>query len=134
MTTYANFVTNLGDLTITGVTRKLDEPAVALATADLPSQWVQFPTGNEGPLTFQAHGGWPTFNAQLVVAYEAVGQNTQAANFSGTVAMLDNVATALRGAVGTVVKGKLEWTMRVAEVLVGEISYWAVITDVTGHG
>ena len=132
MTTYANFVKNLGDLAISDVYYKLDEPPVMLN--DLPAQWVQFPTGAEGAMTFDAHGGWPTFTAQLIVAYEAIGQGSQKVNFAGTVGMMDNVSNALRAAVGTVVKGKLTWIMRIAEVLVGEISYWAVITEVTGHG
>jgi len=132
MTTYANFVKSLGDLAISDVYYRLDEPPVMLN--DLPAQWVQFPTGTEGAMTFDAHGGWPTFTAQLIVAYEAIGQGSQKANFAGTVGMMDNVADALRAAVGTVVKGKLTWIMRIGEVLVGEISYWAVITDVTGHG
>ena len=134
MTTYANFVTNLGDLSVTGVTRKRDEPPASLNTADLPTMWVQFPIGEEGPITLAAHGGWPTFKAQLVVAYEAVGQNTQAANFSGTVAMMDNVASALRTAVGTVVKGKITWTIHQGSVTVAGNDYWAVIADVEGHG
>jgi len=134
MTTYANFVSNLGDLSITGVTRAYDEPPTSLSTADLPALWVQFPVGEEGPLTFQAHGGWPTLRAQLVIAYEAVGQSTQAANFSGTVAMMDNIAKALHPAIGTVVKGKLTWTIRQGIVTVAGQDYWAVITDVEGHG
>jgi hypothetical protein len=132
MTTFTDFVANLGDLDISGVSYLLDEPPTQLN--DLPAQWVNFPSEVEGPLTFQTQGGWPTFTAQLIVAIEAVGQNTQAANFADSVTMVDNVRSALSAAIKTVVKGKLEWTMRIGEVLVGEISYWAVICDVTGHG
>jgi hypothetical protein len=132
MTTFADFVANLGDLDISGVSYLLDEPPTQLN--DLPAQWVNFPSETEGALTFQTQGGWPTFTGQLIVAIEAVNQNTQAANFADSVAMVDNVRSALSAAIKTVVKGKLEWTMRIGEVLVGEISYWAVICDVTGHG
>lgn len=132
MTTYADFVTNLGDLAVSGINRKYDAPPTSLN--DLPAQWVQFPTGSEDALTFQAHGGWPTFTAQLIVAYESVVQSTQNANFTGTVAMMDAIAAKLQEAVGAIAKGKLTWSMRVGEVLVGELSYWAVIVDVTGHG
>ena len=134
MTTYAGFVANLGDLSITGVNRQNDEPPTSLNSADLPCQWVQFPVGEENALTLGTHGGWPTFSGQLIVAYEAVALNTQPANWSGTVTLMDTVATALQLAIKTVVEGKLTWIINPGIVTVGEHDYWAVIADVTGHG
>jgi hypothetical protein len=134
MTTYANFVTNLGDLSISTVKREYDEPPLSLNTSDLPAQWVQIPVGEEGPITFASHGGYPTLSAQLVVAFEAAGQSTQPDNWSGTVALMDTVATALRGAVKTIVRGQLTWIISLGQILVADVSYWAVIAEVTGHG
>lgn len=134
MTTYANFITNLGDISITGVNRLYDEPPTSLNTADLPAQWVQFPVGEENALTFGVHGGWPTFTAQLIVAYEAVGQNTQPTNWSGVVSLMDTIVTVLHSAVGTVAKGKLTWFINPGIVTVAGSDYWAVLVDVTGHG
>ena len=94
MTSYADFITNLGDLEIDGVSYQLDEPPTMLN--DLPAQWVQFPRGDESALTFRSHGGWPTLSSQLIVAYQAVGQGSQAENFSGTVTLMDNIVAVLR--------------------------------------
>jgi len=135
MTTIANFVTNLGDITISGVTSKLDAPPASLKTADLPAQWVQLPSGERAPATFQSHGKlWDVLRAQLIVAYEAVGQSTQAANWSATITMMDSVKDAIAASGQTVVKGKVEWIVRQGSVLVNETSYWAVIAEVTANG
>ena len=134
MTTYANFIANLGDLTITGVNRLYNEPPTSLNTSDLPAQWVQFPSGEENALTFGVHGGWPSFTAQLIIAYEPIAQNTHPANWSGVVSLMDSTVTALRNAVGTVAKGKLTWIINPGTVEVANTIYWAVIADVTGYG
>lgn len=133
-TTYTNFVTNLGDLSITGVKRAYDEPPQSLSSADLPALWVELPTGEEGPYTLGAHGGYPTFRAELVVAVEAAGQSRQPERWSDCLTMMDNVATALRGAVKTVVRGQLSWTIALETIPVAEVSYWAIVASVEGHG
>jgi len=133
MTTITNFVTALGDVTITGVTSKLDEPPRSLATADLPAQWVQVPILEREPATFQSQGKlWDTHRAQLVVAFEAVGQNTQAANWSGVLTLLDNVWTAIAAA--SIVQGRLQYTIAQGIVTVAKIDFWAVIVEVEAHG
>jgi len=134
MTTYADFVTNLGDLAVSGVTTLLDEPPLSLNTADLPAQWVQLPEGDEGPLTVRTHGGWPVFRAQLIVALEPIAQETQSVNFAAAVDMMDNLSAALRPAIKTVCKGRMAWTVRVDVVEVAGHSYWATIADVEGFG
>ena len=134
MTTYVDFITNLGDLEVAGVHTRLDEPPASIDSADLPAQWVQFPSGEEDAYTFTAHGGWPTFKAQLIIAYEAISLSTQAANWKGTIALMDDIADTLRAAVGTVAKGKIIWALRVGEVTVGEHKYWAIIAEVETYG
>lgn len=137
ITTFKGFVTALGDLAITGInsTHRLNEPPKALNTAGLPCQWVQLPESSEGALTFQTHGGWPEFRAQLLVAYEPVLQNTQAANWDDTLDQLDNVLAAVRAAApNSLGRGPVTWTIRPGVVTVAGIDYWAVIADVVGHG
>ena len=133
MTTLTTFVTDLGDLTVTGVTKKLDEPPRALKTADMPSQWVQVPSIERMPATFQSQGKlWDTLRAQLVIAFEPVGQSTQAANWSGILTLMDNLHTAL--AASSVVRGRIQYTIAQGIVLVSGNDYWAVIAEVEGHG
>ena len=133
MTTITNFVTALGDVTITGVTSKLNEPPRKLITADLPAQWVQVPILERAPATFQSQGKlWDTHRAQLVVAFEPVGQNTQAANWTGVLTLMDNVWTAIAAA--SIVQGRLQYTIAQGVVTVAEVAYWAVIVEVEAHG
>lgn len=133
MTTLAVFVTALGAMPVTGVKRYYSEPPASLSDADLPAQWVQLPQSAEAPLTFQANGGWPRLTAQLVIAYQPVAQNTQAANWSGTLAILDAMATALHAATG-IGRGGLSWTVRPGIATVAGVEYWAAIADVIGNG
>ena len=133
MTTLTAFVTSLGDLAVTGVTKKLDEPPRKLTTADLPAQWVQVPVIERMPATFQSQGKlWDTLRAQLVIAFEPVGQSTQAANWSGVLTLLDNLHTAL--AASSLVQGRIQYTIAQGVVAVAEIDYWAVIAEVEAHG
>ena len=135
MTTLTTFVTDLGDLTVTGVTKKLDEPPRALKTADMPSQWVQVPSIERMPATFQSQGKlWDTLRAQLVIALEPVGQSTQAANWSGILTFMDNLHTALADIDALVVQGRIQYTIVQGIVLVSGNDYWAVIAEVEGHG
>lgn len=133
MTTITNFVTALGDVTITGVISKMNEPPRSLATADLPAQWVQVPILERMPATFQSQGKlWDTHRAQLVVAFEPVGQNTQAANWGGVLTLMDNIWTAIAAA--SIVQGRLQYTIAQAVVTVAEVTYWAVIVEAEAHG
>jgi hypothetical protein len=133
-TTYTNFVTNLGNLSITSVKRAFDEPPQSLNTADLPALWVELPTGEEDPFTMQAHGGYPTFRGNLVVAVEAAGQSRQPERWSDCLTMMDNVATALRAAVKTVVRGQLSWSIALETITVAENDYWSIVATVEGNG
>ena len=135
MTTLTAFVTALGNLTVTGVIRAYDEPPTSLNDADLPSMWVQLPQSEEAALTLDGVGGWPMLKAQLVIAYQASAQGTQAANWSGTLAILDALAAALHStAAGQLSKGKVSWSIRPGQVTVAGIDYWAVVADLTGNG
>jgi hypothetical protein len=133
MTTITNFVTALGDIAITGVSNKLNEPPRKLTTADLPAQWVQVPSLERAPATFQSQGKlWDTHRAQLVVAFEPVGQSTQAANWSGVLTLMDNVWSAI--ALASIVQGRLQYTIAQGIVTVADLTYWAVVAEVEAHG
>ncbi len=132
ITTYVEFLNGLAALTVSGVTSKLTHPPVSLSSAELPVQWVQLPTGNEAPITFGTAGGWPTFQAEFVVAVEAVAQDRVEESFAATVSMLDNVSSALRGA--SLTRGPLRWSVRAVVLEVAGLAYWAVVATVEGSG
>lgn len=133
MTTLTAFVTALGALAPTGVKRNYGHPPASLSDADLPAQWVQLPQSAEAPLTFQANGGWPELRAQLVIAYQPTAQGTQAANWAGTLAILDALAAVMHTATG-IGRGGLSWSVRPGVVTVAGTEYWAAIADVVGNG
>ena len=134
--TVAAFLAALGTITISGVATEYDKPPLSLDTAHLPAQWVQYPSvTDETPRTMAKHGQlWGTQTAQLVVAYEAVGQGNQDANWDGTVAMMDSVWTALAGATTTLGRGRMTYNIRQAIVNVAGNDYWGVIAEVTIRG
>jgi hypothetical protein len=134
VTTYTAFVNGLEALVVTGVTTRLASSApLGLNSADLPVQWVAAPSGSDSAITMKAEGGWPTLKANLIIAYEAAGQDTGPANFVGTVTMMDNLSAALRGAT-TLCGGPLRWDIKIAIVTVANADYWAVIASIEGSG
>lgn len=136
MTTYRQFVDRLEALVITGVTRQFETGRPdALNTDDLPAQWVQFPRSSEGrPTTFEGNGGWPTMRAELVIAVEAVGQNTGMANFDAAVDMMDNITTTLRANDCGITKSKVTWALTLTIRAVAGVDYWVIIAGIEGSG
>ncbi len=134
MTTYAQFVSALAGLTVTGVKRKFTSTPTQLSTADLPATYPRIPNASEGGLTAEGQGGWPTLTCDLVIVVEPMGQSRPSANFAATVSLIDNLNTALRGA--SLTKSKHSWTVRREGVNVdgGQTDYWALVATVTGHG
>jgi len=132
ITSYATFTTDLAALSVTGVTRKYTHPPTSLNTGDLPAMWPGLPSGDEPMLTFQTKGGWPEMTCDLVVAVEPVAQNTQSANYSDMITILDNLSTALRAS--TIGRGPMTWMITGnVQVAVAGTTYWAVIATVTGY-
>lgn len=131
ITTYASFVTALAALTVTGVTRKYSSPPASLNTADLPAMWPGLPRGDEPRMTFEGGGGWPALFCDLVIALEPYGGNTQLANFTATVAMFDNLSSALRSA--SIGRSGLRWSITADAVDVSGTPYWAVMATIEGR-
>ena len=134
-TTYRSFVDALEALEITGVVREYHNgpPSAQPETSDTPAQYVRYPGSDEVPIVFGEGGGWPTLRAELVVLVEQVGQSTQGRNFDATVDMMDNMATALRGAT-CMTKSHVRWSLRQIIDTVAGKAYWAVVAAVEGSG
>lgn len=132
-TTYNQVVDGLEALTVTGVTRKYTSgPPASLSSADLPAQFVLMPSGEEDPAAVGTGSEWPRMAADLVIATEAVGQNTMAANYDALVDQCDNLVTALRGL--DLGKVRPSWSIRLAIVTVARVEYWAVVARVEVQG
>jgi len=135
VTTFSEFVDNLEDLDVVGVVRKFEEGPPMSEAADRPFQYVRYPQGDESAIVFGEGGGLATMQAELVICVEAIGQNTQAANFDDTVDMMDALITALR-AKGRCWPGQggTTWNIRMGVDTVAGQDYWAVIALVKGSG
>jgi hypothetical protein len=133
VTTFASLVTSLTGMSVTGITTILTGPPNALNTADLPTSWVDLPTGEEKPWTASGGGGWPTLRMDYIVAVNPVAQEMDAKqNFSDTITVLDNLMSALRSLDAT--KSKLSWTVRRQMIDVAGIIYWGLVVTVEGQG
>lgn len=132
MTTYASLVSTVSGITITGVSRALAYIPEAGDTADLPLSFVRLPGGGTNPATLTTCAGdGKARNIELVVLIEPVGQSTASANFAATVAMCDNVETALN-TLGDFMP-MVEYTIRAEGYSEGlETGFWAVIAAITG--
>ena len=123
-------------LSITGVNRQYTQgpPIGAPGVADCPFQYVRYPgSNNEHAVVFGEQGGWNHLRAELVIGVEPVGQNTAQENFDDTVDMMDNVASALRGA-SCISSSKINWSLRqIIDTVAGQ-QYWAVLAVVEGYG
>lgn len=105
-------------------------PPGSLAAVDLPAQWVELPQGEEAPIA--TSGRWPMLRVDLVVAFEGVGNSTQPANFDGSVDLMDDVITALRGL--SLGMTEPRWDIRLEIVSVSGKNYWAVVATVQVEG
>ena len=135
--TYRTFVDGLEGLTITGVKRQFTKGVPAtMQTTSLPAQYVRTP-GNvasavtEIGLAFGGSGRLLHLRADLVVVVEAMGQNTQGANFDAMVTMVDSVNAALESDTAHILAtGSPTWETRYELVMIGEVVYHAVVAAV----
>jgi hypothetical protein len=130
--TYAQFVTAVQALTVSGVNRKYTEPPQKFNSADLPCSFVWFPSGDNKPLTFGGGGEFKGRSLDFIVIYAETAV-TADMPFAATVAMMDAVETALNG----LSVGFSEPVWNINSRLFNETAerrYWAVIATVSGKG
>ena len=130
--TYTQFVDAVQALSVSGVSRKYEEPPRKFNTADMPCSFVWFPSGDNSPLMFEGGREFRRRAADLIVVYAST-EVTADAPFTDTIAMMDNVETALLTL--SVGQSKPTWTMR--SQLYRETAdrrYWAVVATIRGTG
>ena len=130
--TYTQFVDAVQALSVTGVSRKYEEPPRKFNTADTPCSFVWFPSGDNAPLTFEGGRQFRKRALDLIVVYASTAL-TADAPFTSTITMMDNVETALGGL--SVGQSDPAWT--ITSRLYQETTdrrYWAVIATITGTG
>ena len=128
--TYTEYTATLAGLDVTGVVKRYTSPPTQLSTAQLPAQWPRLPQGETTIASMGGQMGLPSLTCDLVIAVEAMGQNTQPANYSKALAVIDALQAALADeALGGVVD---TWTMRIDAEAIGDTAYWVIVATVTG--
>lgn len=128
MTTYAGFVGDLVDMSVTGQT-SLSAPPASI-TGKTPVRWPMPPSGDAVAITMGGDGYQRTMRVTLNVAVDAVGQSTASAEFSDTLTAIDNLETALQTLNQTAAYA-LSWTITMGIVTVGEINYYGLTCAVS---
>jgi hypothetical protein len=115
---------------VTGVVKAYSAPPTQLSTAQLPAQWARLPSGETTVASMGGQMGLPSFTCDLVIAVEAMGQNTQPANYARALAIIDALQTTLADeALSGVVDS---WQMRLDGEQIGDTAYWVIVATVTG--
>jgi hypothetical protein len=128
--TYTEYVAILAGLDVTGVVKVYTAPPTQLSTAQLPAQWARLPQGESTVASMGGQMGLPSFTCDLVIAVEAMGQNTQPANYARALAIIDALqATLVDEALNNVADS---WTMRLDAEQIGDTAYWVIVATVTG--
>jgi hypothetical protein len=128
--TYTEYVAILAGLSITGVVKAYSSPPTQLSTAQLPAQWPRLPSGETQVASLTGALAAPTFTCDLVIAVEAMQQNTQPANYAKALTVIGALqATLTTEALDGVVDS---WQMRLDGEQIGDTAYWVIVATVTG--
>lgn len=131
MATNAAWVTALGAMTVTGVTRHYANPPQAVSTADLPVYFPMAPGGGMPAMVLSCKANNKVRRAQVVILVEPVGQATNAINFGKLAALMDALETSLDA---LTTANLIEYDMQAGVVVnVAGTDYWAISASVTGR-
>ena len=128
--TYAEYVAMLAGLTVAGVAKRFNQAPAQLSTAQLPAQWPRLPQGESAPATLGAVQTLDTLQCDLVIAVEAMGQNTQPANWTKAIGIIDGLHAALKAEAADGVIDK--WQIKLDAEAIGDTAYWVIAATVTG--
>lgn len=127
-TTYAAFADAVADLSITGVTRALRYPPGNVNAADLPLSYVRIPEMTRGNISLGGMAGLHEAQIERVFLIEPAGLSDNPTKFDAMTALIDNIDTAVAGAIGSI--GVNTWTIRQETAIVGDAPYWALVLTV----
>lgn len=132
-TSYATFISRVAALTITGVTRKHNEPPSRVNPADMPQQFPRLPSGEHRPLTAGGTGGgWPTLRCELVILIHPLMLETDNVKFADTLSIMDATSVALRAA--NLAEGPVRWSIRADTFFMQGTLYHTVIAEIETTG
>lgn len=132
MTTYAQWVTGLAGLSVTGVTTKVANPPQTVNDADLPLSFPRLPTGGNTVIALTGGMGLKEATAELVFVVRPLTLSSNKTEFPILLGLLDGIEAALSAAVLT--WGIDRWSVRVEDITLGDGAtiYRALVATVEG--
>ena len=129
--TTKGFATGLAALSVTGVVQAHTEPPRVIAR--VPCLYPRLPDQDDSEIAaFDSAAGLRAASIELVILVNAILQNTQTANYSLTLDLIDALHTALAAAAATL--GIDRWSIRGEWDTVNGTPYWAIVATVDGSG
>lgn len=129
--TVTEFSGLLSSLEIEGVGLRLPAFPQQVNTATLPMSYPRLPTVNQAVVTLGNRPGLLAMTLELVIILEAVGQNTNAANYTLALSVMDGAIAALQElALGGVVNS-WDIVLNIEEYGTNK-PFWTLVVRVTG--
>lgn len=127
--TVEEFVEDLHDLVIAGVTRAYSYPMIQVSTAELPVKFLGFPEIEQAVETFVSGLAQTTVTIELIVLISPALHGLNQANYDESIAIMDAMQAALKA--NSLQLGLNRWTISVATHQMGETVFWAVAGTLT---
>ena len=131
LTNYANFLSAIQSMTVTGVDRHYDEPPASVDISAGECAFPTMPTGDRGDLVFSCIDSGKSRSIGYVIIVDGTEQGTQAQNYAKLATLMDNLETALDALTpGTF--NFLDYTITTTgNYPVGNSEYWAIVAEIT---
>jgi len=126
--TVTSFIATLGTLSISGVT-SLTELPTRVNAADLPIGFPRLPTTGNEIATFTGVGSLRNLSCEYVILIQPVPLSNTATNYAAAATAIDNLYTTLSAEMAANVQID-SWSSQMTIETLGDISYWAIVTQI----
>lgn len=131
-TTITQLVSDLNDITLTGVKRYYANPPEQVNTADLPIKFIAFPEAESPIISFSSSKGLQQVSIEIAIVISPVLNSLTAANYLLSTQLMDRLEDALETNAADL--GLDRWTMTLDTIQVGDANYWTVMANLFASG
>jgi hypothetical protein len=129
--TYANFITAIQGMTVTGVNKHFKQPPTSIVAADLPVAFPLMPSGSLAERLVSCRDNNKIRSIGYVICIEAVGLDIQSIKYSKIGGLLDALETALDG---LTIANFIDYSLTaVGGYEVAGNTYWAIMAEITAR-
>lgn len=133
MATFADFLTAVQAIAVSGVTRAYDEPPNSLNTADLPASFPMLPSGGIGEKLVSCWSQNEFRTIRFAIAIEPTGQSTQATKYGQLAALMDSAGDAFKAlerSQGGTLAVFVEYDIEAAIITIAGNDYWGIVSEI----